>query len=278
MGVLQKVTFYSHVNLDFAHLEKEELGQNSNIFVDAYKPVANNYTRSLVSFENGVNSQSVSDDALGYTFSIYRLDEDGTTLRPISSKNNDKLSIVDYNVRNQKKYQYYIFKEDSTSISKALLSNEITTCWWDYSISGLTLEDVATNTYKINTNDVWLFQSNIESDSTSQNFAKTTYQNLTKYPQISTGKSNYASGSFSALIGKVENNDYKEDVLLLDKWNEFCSNNQLKLFKDRKGHKYIVDVTTSSNNTLDETRQQATVVTVGWTQIDDADEYIIIGD
>ena len=50
------------------------------------------------------------------------------------------------------------------------------------------------------------------------------------------------------------------------------------MFKDRKGHKYIVDVTTSSNNTLDETRQQATVVTVGWTQIDNADEYIIIGD
>ena len=93
MGVLQKVTFYSHVNLDFAHLEKEELGQNSNIFVDAYKPVANNYTRSLVSFENGVNSQSVSDDALGYTFSIYRLDEDGTTPVIVPPTNEPLLSL-----------------------------------------------------------------------------------------------------------------------------------------------------------------------------------------
>ena len=278
MGVLQRATFYSHVNLDFAHLEKREIGQNANIFVENYKPVATNYTRSLVCFENGNDSQGVSEDALGYTFSIYRLEEDGKTLSPISSKNNDKLSIVDYNVRNQKKYQYYIFKEDETSISKALLSNEITTCWWDYSISGLTLEDVETNTYKVDKNDVWLFQSNIESGSTTQNFAKTTYQNLTQYPQISTGKSNYATGSFSGLIGKVENSSYKEDAILLEKWNEFCSNDQLKLLKDRKGHKYIVDITSSSSNTIDETREQATVVTIGWTQVDNADEFVIIGD
>lgn len=278
MGVLQKVTFYSHVNLDFAHLEKREIGQNADIFVDNYKPVSNNYTRSLVCFENGVDSEGVSDDALGYTFSIYRLEEDGTTLIPISSRNSNKLSIVDYNVRNQKTYQYYIFKEDETSTSKALLSNEVTTCWWDYSISGLTLEDVETNTYKVNTNDVWLFQSNVESDSTSQNFAKTTYQNLTPYPQISTGKSNYATGSFSALIGKVENGFYKEDATLLERWNSFCNNNQLKLLKDRKGHKYIVDITSSSSKTIDETREQATTVTIGWTQVDNAEDFIIIGD
>ena len=278
MGVLNKVTFYSHVDLDFAHLEEEDPGQNSNIFVNNYKPVTNNHTRSLVTFENSRNMESVSDSALGYTFSIYRLDEDSNSLKPISSKNTDKLSIVDYNVRNKKKYQYYIFKEDSNSISKALLSNEITTCWWEYSISGLTLSDIKTNTYTINPNDVWLFSANVSSDSTSQNFAKTTYQNLTRYPQISTGESNYSNGSFTALLGKVENDSYKEDALLLDKWNEFCTNHQLKLLKDRKGNKYIVDITSSSTNILDETSQQATEITVGWTQVDDADKYIIIGE
>ena len=106
MGVLQRATFYSHVNLDFAHLEKREIGQNANIFVENYKPVATNYTRSLVCFENGNDSQGVSEDALGYTFSIYRLEEDGTTLSPISSKNNDKLSIVDYNPIVKKLYKF----------------------------------------------------------------------------------------------------------------------------------------------------------------------------
>lgn len=277
MGTLKKVTFYNNVTLDFAHLENSS-NIASNIFVNNYKPIANNYTRSLVCFEGNNNSEGISDDALGYTFSVYRRDEDNPNLIPIYSKNVGKLSLVDYNVRNQKKYQYYIFKEDEESISKALLSNSLVTCWWDYVVIGLTLEDKENNIYRVNSNDVWLFQSNVSSDSTSQNFAKTTYQNLTKYPQISIGKSNYATGSFSGLIGKVKNNGYDEDVLLLDKWNDFCANSQLKLLKDRKGHKYIVDITSTSSDVADETREQATTISISWTQIDDANNYIIIGD
>ena len=53
---------------------------------------------------------------------------------------------------------------------------------------------------------------------------------------------------------------------------------QLKLYKDRKGHKYIVDVTSSASDIADETREQATTVSVGWTQIGNADDYVIIGD
>ena len=277
MGAIKKVTFYNNMKLDFAHLE-EVSNISSNIFVNNYKPIANNYTRSLVCFEGSNNSEGVSDDALGYTFSVYRRDGENQNLIPIYSKSIGNLSIVDYNVRNQKKYQYYIFKEDEESISKALLSNTLTTCWWDYSIIGLDLEDEETNTYRVNQNNIWLFQSNLSSDSTNQNFAKTVYQNLTKYPQISMGKSNYSSGSFSGLIGKVKNNGYEEDALIVEKWNDFCANSQLKLFKDRKGHKYIVDITSTSSDIVDETREQATMVTVGWTQIDDADNYIIIGD
>lgn len=277
MGALKKVTFYNNITLDFAHLEA--LSPNpSQIFTNNYRPIANNNTRSLVCFEGTNSSAGVSDDALGYTFSVYRRDGNNKNLIPIYSKSLGKLSVVDYNVRNQKEYQYYIFKEDAESISKALLSNTITTCWWDYAVFGLTLEDESSNTYKIDLDDVWLFQSNISSDSTSQNFAKTTYRNLTKFPQVSIGKSNYSSGSFSGLIGRVKNNKYIEDVISIEKWNDFCANSQLKLFKDRKGHKYIVDITSSTCSTDDVTREQATTVNVGWTQIDDADNYIIIGD
>ena len=98
------------------------------------------------------------------------------------------------------------------------------------------------------------------------------------YPTVSMGKANYATGSFSGLIGKVRKNGYEEDATLLEQWNDFCANSQLKLFKDRKGHKYIVDVTSSSSQVSDETREQATTVSVGWTQIGNADDYVIIGD
>lgn len=278
MGMLNKATFYSHVTLDFAHLEEKYGDFNSDIFVNNYRPVAKNYTRSLVCFEDGNDSKGVSSDALGYTFSIYRCENDSPEIVPIYTTSAGQLSIVDYNVRNQQKYQYYVFKENDEAISKALLSNEINTCWWDYAVIGLTPENVEENIYKVNKDDVWLFRSNVSSDQTSQNFAKTTYQNLTKFPQVSIGKSNYATGSFSGLIGQVTNKGYEESPLLLEKWNDFCANSQLKLFKDRKGHKYIVDITSTSSSVADETREQATTVSVNWTQVSDSEDYVIIGD
>lgn len=278
MPALEKITFYGHIDLDFSHFEKKADGQNANIFVNNYRPQLSNYTRSLITFEGSNNSDGVSDNALGYTFSVYRLEEGERTLRPIYSSDEGKLSIIDYNVRNNKKYRYYIFKEDETSISKALLSNSIETCWWDYSVSGLQLVDLETNTYKINPEDVWLFGSNLSSSATSQNFSKTVYDNLTQFPQVSVGKLNYASGSFSGLIGKIKSNKYEEAPELVERWNEFCANKCLKLLKDRKGHKYIVSIQSTSSQIADETREQATTVTVGWTQVGDADDYVIIGD
>lgn len=278
MSALNKVTFYSHIDLDFSHLEKKENGQNANIFVNNYRPQPTNYTRSLITFEGSNDSIGVSDDALGYTFSVYRLESGDKILKPIYSSAEGKLSITDYNIRNKKEYQYYIFKEDQTSISKALLSNSVETCWWDYSVSGLQLVDMETNTYKVSVEDVWLFNLNLSSSSTSQNFQKTVYDNLTRFPQVSVGKANYASGSFSGLIGNIDKGVYKEPPELVEKWSEFCADKSLKLLKDRKGHKYIVSIQSTTNQIMDETREQATTVTVNWTQIGDADDYVIIGD
>ena len=154
MGALKKVTFYNNITLDFAHLEAVS-SNPSQIFTNNYRPIANNNTRSLVCFEGTNNSVGVSDDALGYTFSVYRRDGNNKNLIPIYSKSLGKLSVVDYNVRNQKEYQYYIFKEDAESISKALLSNTITTCWWDYAIIGMTLEDEETKTYKVDPSEYY---------------------------------------------------------------------------------------------------------------------------
>ena len=95
---------------------------------------------------------------------------------------------------------------------------------------------------------------------------------------MSIGKSNYATGSFNGLIGQVTNKGYEESPFLLEKWNDFCANSQLKLFKDRKGHKYIVDITSTNSNVDDATREQATTVNVSWTQVADSDNYVIIGD
>lgn len=279
-AVINKIQFNSHISLDFAHFEKNYQDKNQDIFVSNYKPTASNYTRSLVCFEpkGDYGSKGMTQEALGYKFDIYRNEIGSSKLVPVYKTRTGQLSIVDYNVRNQKEYQYYVFKEDDDVSSKASVSNSVKTCWWDYAVIGMDLEDDDNKIYRVSSSDVWLFQSNIASDTTIQNFSKTTYQTLTSYPTVSMGKSNYASGSFSGLIGRVGSKGYEEDAILLEKWNDFCVNPQLKLYKDRKGHKYIVDIVNSSSNIADETREQATTVTVNWTQIDDAEKYVIIGD
>ena len=280
MPTIDKIQFNSHITLDFSHFEEHYENRNADIFDDKYKPVASSYTRSLVCFEpdGDYDSKGMSQEALGFKFSIYRTQEKSRIIEPIYTTSTGQLSIVDYNVRNQEEYQYYVFKENDEYSSKASISNKIQTCWWDYAIIGMDLEDEESKTYRVNPNNIWLFQSNISSDTTTQNFSKTTYQTLTEFPTVSVGKANYATGSFSGLIGRVSKNGYEEKATLLEDWNDFCANSQVKLYKDRKGHKYVVDITSSSSNIDDVTREQATTVTVGWTQIGDADDYVIVGD
>lgn len=195
-ATIDKIQFNSHITLDFAHFEQLYQDKNQDIFVEKYKPIASNYTRSLVCFEpdGDYDSKGMTKEALGYRFDIYRNEIGDSKLVPIYKTSVGQLSIVDYNVRNQKEYQYYVFKENDETSSKASLSNTVQTCWWDYAIIGMTLEDEDSKTYKVDPSDVWLFQSNVSSDSTTQNFSKTTYQTLMAYPTVSMGKSNYEIG------------------------------------------------------------------------------------
>ena len=70
MATLDKVQFNSNITLDFAHFEKQYQDKNSDIFVTKYKPVANNYTRSLVCFEpdGDYDSKGMSQDAESFLF------------------------------------------------------------------------------------------------------------------------------------------------------------------------------------------------------------------
>lgn len=271
---LKEVVLKTNVNVDFFHLE-EESENNVNIFTNNYIPKLSNDSKALITFEDNDNKlKGISESALGYLFSVYREKNNSNKLEYIARLNDGSLSMIDYNVANQNQYKYYVFKEDDNYFSGANISDSVETCWWDWSIIG-----VAENNdghFIVDTTNIWSFELNLESAETVQNFSKTEYRNLTKFPKISNGKLNYASGGVTCLIGQIRNNKYVDTTEMLEAWNNFCVNGQLKILKDRKGRIMVVDITSSSSKIMDITSEQVNTITFNWTQIGVTDNMTII--
>ena len=184
--LLSKLTVNSNVKLDFLHLE-EASSINDNIFNSTrYKPSLNNYSRFLVTFdEANTIAKGVADVALGYTFSIYKEIKNTNQLMYVAKIGDGGLSVTDFNVVNDTTYKYYIFKEDESAISEAVVSNDITACWWDWSLTDLIPSQTKNNLYYANSNKIWKFNLNVSSAARTQNLNNTTYNNLTRFPKVS---------------------------------------------------------------------------------------------
>lgn len=281
--LLTKLDVKSHVKLDFFHLEEAD-PSNKDIFLDAkYKPVLDSYSRFLVTFDDATTvSRGVADIALGYTFSIYKEIKGTNKLSYIENLGEGNLSIKDYNVANEVTYQYYIFKEDDQSISEAAISNEVTPCWWDWSLTDLYPDPEIDDFYYADSNNIWKFSLNVSSSPVTQKINNIVYDNLTRYPKVSMGKSNYSSGAITCLLGDLhpDNNNsihYVEPADMLNKWNEFCTNGNIKLMKDRKGNTMLVTITGLSSQLDDVLVEQTNTITFNWTQIGDTNDVTIVG-
>lgn len=281
--LLTEVKVSNNVKLDFFHLE-EKSSTNANIFSNSkYIPTLNNYSRFLVTFDDATAvSKGIVNVALGYTFSVYKEIKDTNQLLYVARLGDGGLSVTDYGVANNNTYRYYIFKEDESSISEAVTSNDITTCWWDWSLIDIIPSTTEKGLYYADENNIWKFNLNVTSASTTQTLNNTVYNNLTRYPKVSAGKLNYSTGSLTCILGNIQktNNsaaEYIEPADMLVQWNNFCANGNIKLLKDRKGNAMLVTIIGTSSQVDDVTREQVNSITFNWTQIGDISDITIIG-
>lgn len=276
---IKRVTLNSQVQFDFFHLQKNETS-NSNIFVNRYIPSLANNSISLITFDdsftNIYDSYGITNTAVGYTFSVYKENktDNDDTLEFVAKLSDGSLSIIDHNVQNHMEYVYHVYKEDENYTSSDVLSNNVTTCWWDWTITGFYLDD--DGVYRVDPQNIWRFSLNIDSGDVSETMSKTVYDNLTKYPKISSGTMNYNQGSLTCIAGNIQNDLYTEAIGIIRQWNFFCSGSELKLLKDRKGNRWIVDITSSSTKTADESVEQYTTVSFNWAEIMDSNYISII--
>ena len=276
---VNKITLNSQVQFDFFHLQKNETS-NSNIFVSRYIPSLANNSISLITFDdtftNIYDSYGITNTAAGYTFSVYKENktDNDDTLEFVAKLSNGSLSIIDHNVQNHMEYVYHVYKEDENYTSSDVLSNNVTTCWWDWTITGFNLDD--DGVYRVDPRNIWRFSLNIDSGDITESMSKTVYENLTKYPKLSSGAMDYNQGSLTCIAGNIQNDLYTETIGIIRQWNFFCSGSELKLLKDRKGNRWIVDITSTSAKTADESVEQYTIITINRSEIMDSDYISII--
>lgn len=276
---VNKITLNSQVQFDFFHLQKNE-PSNSNIFVSRYIPSLANNSISLITFDdtftNIYDSYGITNTAAGYTFSVYKENktDNDDTLEFVAKLSNGSLSIIDHNVQNHMEYVYHVYKEDENYTSSDVLSNNVTTCWWDWTITGFNLDD--DGVYRVDPRNIWRFSLNIDSGDITESMSKTVYENLTKYPKLSSGSMDYNQGSLTCIAGNIQNDLYTETIGIIRQWNFFCSGSELKLLKDRKGNRWIVDITSTSAKTADESVEQYTTISFNWIEIMNSDYISII--
>ena len=270
-----KITFNGGMTIDYIHIEDTTANEEKSL-TSKYTPVFNHNTALLVTFADGYGGVGMIGNLEGYIYTIYREDvTSGTTMEYVGTITNGDLTITDYNITNHHQYQYLIFVETADYICTPQETDPINTCWDNWIMVGLK-ETENKNIFVVDTNNIWKLNLSLESGEQTQNIDRTEYKNLTRYPKISQGRSNYISGSLSCLLGDITNlGNYQEDYKILENWRNFIDNSGLKLLKDRKGRKYIVQTISSSNKTKDETQEQMNIINFSWIELRDTEDAVM---
>ncbi len=277
-----KATLYGQSYVDYLWIKNKVDTQTEidSTLSYTYKPAWDNDTLLLANFDNtlgGGNIPSLTDNILYWQ--IYRKQPEDTTLTFVCKVPASQYRLIDFNVLNNAEYQYTIFAETETTISAPFEQvGYITTNWWNWSLVGLQ-ESETTGLYYADNDNIWLFDTELASSGLDQNIAKYVMDNFTRYPSISSGVKNYMTGSLTAFLSNVDVKvgKYEDTVAQYNAFVTFIAQPTLKLLRDRKGNGWIVSTTDANAQYIDESPQQITRVSFGFTQLNDIDSINIIG-
>lgn len=216
--------------------------------------------------------------------------------------------IIDYNVASNHTYKYTAYPtdmEDTVYATTAVNPNATTsdtflvqTPMINWSLSELLPVEKTTNIpsvkkeYTVNKSSVWIFRFNVSTGENTQNVGRDQVTNLSQYNKMAQGKRNYMSGTVSCYLGSELvrcTGEYDEEprftplttsnksIAMLKAWRRFVSSKNPKLLKDRKGNKYIVQLTSMSDRVDDNVPCQPSYVNFAWQEIESCDNVLITG-
>lgn len=191
-----------------------------------------------------------------------------------------KRYIIDYMVKNNMDYTYYLYPATTHSKNGILLTPSITeevkTDWgyWSLLVVDESDED---NVFYLN--KMFKFELNVAVDSMSNNATVSVLQNFTKYPTIQYGTSNYWSGGLSALCGYVScvDSSYVQTPNMIEELKKLTSDTRRKFLKDVDGNIWEVKITAPINITEEYSAVQSVKsVKINWTEVGEVSEISII--
>lgn len=256
---------------------------------EGYSTVRGSDTLTLDVFKQEIDRIPAEDDADKNVEALTSLE--------IVAQGLQQYHFKDYNVSNGRKYRYVIYPGQADNEVQKLTANVPVN--WDYwSLTELTPVDGSWKSFTASSDNVWLFNLNVETGEQAQNIARNEQQTLSTYSRFSQGKMNYVSGSVSYLLGRdvipaylaksvdeagyqeklwndrVLSSNQKVDMLLA--WRKFVFSSNPKLLKDRFGQSFIVTLTQSSNKPMDNVRRQPNTISFSWTEVASLKDVTII--
>lgn len=169
--------------------------------------VAMNYTATDQTIGYPIGESSVGAKAFS-RITVYKREiwnEDGdegseTLYHPVAI-NSASTELIDYNVGNNRTYEYIAYPSSLTGAELYSVRRYTSASWQFWSLTELHPVDNSTTQFTAEPKDVWLFKYNVEPGDQTQNINKTQVDNLTAYPTFVHGPANYMGSSVSALMG-----------------------------------------------------------------------------
>lgn len=213
-------------------------------------------------------------------------------------------TFIDYNVSNNTTYQYYIImqrKHTSIDICYYYLNYNISVKINSWSIIDVE-QNILDETQYYALDSMWNFKYNLEDENLTTNLAISKIDTLGQFPMTFFDSKNYDSSSVTCLLGDVTNynlldsnnhvikkygyiesnnvNTLSKNINNAEKylrWKQFISNGKLKLLKDIKGNKWIVQLIDNLNSRINSNSiEQVTTISFSWAEMKNSRNISII--
>lgn len=229
---------------------------------------------SLYMYAKFMNDTQAGTELTSY--SIVRKDESGQTATVAQLM--DDTIVKDYSIKSGGRYSYSLY---AYSLGNALLSFGETSVQlpvFDKFTLLATEYNEADGAYHVV--KVYEFSANIDNGTISNNNMVSLSQNFTPYPTRFGTSANYASGTLSVLIGRVDmqESEYINDTAEYMKELNGLSTTQYTLFlRDMKGNLRMVKTNGAIQHTITQSsRVMQTKISLPWVEVGSAEDVSII--
>lgn len=273
-GRISWIYFYNQMTSDYTSVSQEP----ETLFLATFDYTL--YTGSVDIGASGTSTDYGGQRQITNALAIYRKAASSVIFEkvvriPLNKWTKDTV-IWDYAATNMQEYEYYLlFLWDSNYIRSRNGIGKITPCFWNYTVLCCSQNNLGDYIVE----KEYRFALDVSSGSAGNNNTPVLQQNFTRYPLRQPASGNYRSGTLSAFIGKVENDQYVDTVNLMDELYGLSTNGLTKFLKTRKGQIFQIETSAPVSMQIgDKYAKQPAKISLPWVETGDASSANILGD